>query len=207
MVAAGDRLPLEQLLQHPRLWRGRSATVAAVLPTGFPLLDEALPGGGWPRSGLVEVLAPRQGMGALQLWLPALATLTAAAEARWSAFIAPPFDLFAPALSVAGVRLDRLLLVRRGALEWSVETALQSGGCDAVLAWAPALLPAALRRFALAAEQGRALGVLFRPAEAGEQASPAVLRIGLQASPAGLRLQFLKRRGGGAPVLELPWPA
>lgn len=195
---------LEELLQHPQLWRGSGASSEPVLPSGFAALDAVLPGGGWPASGLVEILSPRVGQGALQLWLPLLARLTTPPAARWSAFIAPPFELFAPALAAGGVNLAQLLIVRSGPPLWSTEQALASGACDLVLAWLPTAQTPELRRLALAAGQGRALGVLFRPAEAGEQSSPAVLRLGLLPSPAGLRLQFLKRRGAGADSLELP---
>ena len=49
------------------IWRGgRPASPApAAIPTGFPALDAALPGGGWPLGALTEVLEERQGIGAL----------------------------------------------------------------------------------------------------------------------------------------------
>ena len=40
------------------VWRGTEVGAAAgrALPTGFEVLDAALPGGGWPTQGLSEVL-------------------------------------------------------------------------------------------------------------------------------------------------------
>ena len=47
---------LARLLEHPAIWRGRSAARAESLPTGFGAIDSCLPGGGWPRTGLIEIL-------------------------------------------------------------------------------------------------------------------------------------------------------
>jgi len=97
LVPAGDSLAdrsvadrsvteLARLLEHPAIWRGRSAarapplgisslapaggsladrSVAArseVLPTGYAAFDACLPGGGWPRTGLIEILVPALGL-------------------------------------------------------------------------------------------------------------------------------------------------
>jgi len=186
---------LTQLLQHPALWRGRSVAPLATLATGFAALDAVLPGGGWPRNGLIEILTARQGLGELQLWLPALAALTCAADPRWCAFVDPPFQLFAPAFAAAGVALDRLLVLQPPEPLWSTEQALRSGACDLVLAWAAQAPARDLRRLVLAAEQGRSAAVLFRPAQAERESSPAALRLVVQARPQGLRLRIVKSRG------------
>lgn len=198
---------LQQLLQHPALWRGRSVAPLPVMPTGFAALDQALPGGGWPQRGLTEVLTARQGLGELRLWLPALARLSTAGAARWCAFIAPPFQLFAPALAAAGVRLDRLLIVHPPQPLWATEQALRSGACDLVLSWVVQADLPQLRRLTLATEQGLSAGVLFRPARAERDASPAMLRLGVQARPGGLRLRLFKSRGAPQSLVDLPLPA
>lgn len=68
----------ELLCKVRQHWRGgRPASPGpAAIPTGFPALDAALPGGGWPLGALMEVLEERQGIGALSLFLPALAHLS-----------------------------------------------------------------------------------------------------------------------------------
>ncbi len=67
----------DDLLRHPGLWRAREQTGAtaesAALPTGYAALDRCLPGGGWPRQGLIEILVDRCGIGELSLLMPALA--------------------------------------------------------------------------------------------------------------------------------------
>ena len=81
---------IEQLLQQnsARLWRARepgsgaASTAPAGLPTGYVALDRCLPGGGWPRQGLIEILSDQRGIGEVRLLLPALAALCRDANAQ-----------------------------------------------------------------------------------------------------------------------------
>jgi hypothetical protein len=68
-------LTLAQVLDRPDVWRGDTLARAPLpgVPTGFAELDRELPGGGWPRGGLTEILPLRRGIGELSLLLPALA--------------------------------------------------------------------------------------------------------------------------------------
>lgn len=205
MPDAATPSQLEQLLQHPALWRGRSAAVHEIWASGFAALDQALPGGGWPRTGLIELLIPRHGLGELRLWMPLLATLTQSVVARWCAFVAPPFELFAPAYAARGVRLDKLLIVRAPQPLWALEQTLLSGACDLSFCWLERAQPRDLRRLTLATEQGRTPAVIFRPLTAERESSPAALRIAIEAGPeeTGLRLRFIKSRGGKRGVVDL----
>ena len=202
---AGDP-KLARLLEHPALWRGSSAAQRPGLSTGFAALDEQLPGKGWPRSGLIEILVARFGSGELSLLLPALASLTRAHCARWCVWVAPPLMPFAPALASQGVVLDRVAVVSGAHPLWAFEQALGSGACDAALAWARRPLPREIRRLQLAAERGRTLGVLFRPRRVARQPSAAVLRLGLEPSGAGVRVSLLKGRSVRRGAVDLPWP-
>jgi len=195
---------LARLLEHPAIWRGRSAAQAVGLPTGFAALDEQLPAKGWPRAGLIEILVPRFGSGELYLVLPALAALTRAAAARWCVWVAPPLMPFAPALVAQGIELDRIAVVGGTRPLWALEQTLGSGACDAVLAWAREPKARELRRLQLAAERGGTLGVLFRPRRAAREASPAMLRLSLERLAPGLRITLLKGRGARRGVIELP---
>jgi hypothetical protein len=208
---SGTSQQLEQLLAHPSVWRGRSRAAVQTLSTGFPALDAALPGGGWPCHGLVEILTPAPGVGELYLLLPALAALSRLAPARWCAWISPPHEPFAPALEAHGVALDRMLVVRTHLPLWAQEQALRSGASAMVLAWLPRASPRAIRRLQLAAEQGRALGVLYRSQRFADVASPAMLRVmlepRLEAGRHGARLSLLKSRGGSREPVDLEWSA
>jgi len=187
---------IARLLEHPAIWRGRSANAQAQgLATGFAALDERLPGRGWPRSGLIEILVSRFGSGELSVLLPGLAALTRAAAARWCVWVAPPLMPFAPALAASGVVLDRVAVVGGARALWAFEQTLGSGACDAVLAWARAPRPRDIRRLQLAAERGRTLGVLFRPRRAAGESSSALLRLALEPAAGGVRITLLKARG------------
>src|SRR5512147_2521879 len=197
---------LDSVLQHPGIWRGDQLAQMGeeALPTGFGELDEQLPGGGWPRGALTEILLEREGIGELRLLLSALARVSAKCD--WRVWVAPPHVPYAPALSVAGVNLKHLLVAQpqsAGDAWWTAEQALRSGACSAVLAWLGSPDERRMRRLQLGAESGRAWGVLFRSASAAQERSTAALRLRLEATSSGLAVHILKRRGGqvSRPVL------
>jgi hypothetical protein len=218
---------LARLLEHPAIWRGRSAARTEAISTGFDALDECLPGRGWPRSGLTEILIPRLGVGELYLLMPALASLTSRPAARWCVWVTPPLDPFAPALAAHGMILERVLVARAGTSMWAFEQSLGSGACDVAMAWARCLRARQrasdlglqgwradssdpmstreIRRLQLAAERGRTLGILFRSQSAARESSPAILRMAVEPLPGGARVTLLKSRGGRNGSIEIAW--
>jgi cell division inhibitor SulA/protein ImuA len=220
-------ISVEQLLQQnsARLWRARetgssaTAAVPAGLPTGYAALDRCLPGAGWPRQGLIEILSDQRGIGELRLLLPALAALCrdegAADEVYpsphdrdsggWIAWVSPPYRPYAPSLAAWGIDVGRMLVVNgAGATEWVMDQALRSESCSAVLGWANPRDPHALRRLQLAAEASRSLAVLYRPLQAGLTPSPAVLRLALPGGGTeGLQVRIVKSRGGRPATVNL----
>jgi len=219
---------VEELLRnHPtRLWRAReqgstSSAMPAGLPTGYPALDRCLPGQGWPRQGLIEILSDQRGIGELRLLMPALARLcarprtttvrgkaapVATRSGGWVAWVSPPYTPYAPALAAWGIDLARMLVVHgAGATEWAMDQALRSEACSAVLGWTNPRDPQALRRLQLAAEQSHSLAVLFRPLQAALTPSPAVLRLALlgDGPDKGLQVRLLKSRGGRPATVRL----
>jgi protein ImuA len=205
---------LADVLARADIWRG-DRCVSAPLPvvaSGFAELDAELPGGGWQRGALIELMADGSGLGEVSLLLPALRAVRE--EGGWSLLVAPPHPLHAPAWAAAGADLSRLAVVspasERDAL-WAMEQALASGAPGLVLGWAAYADARALRRLQVAAAGGNALALLFRPLRAIREASPAPLRLALAAGFEGrLSVQILKRRGPplAAPLdLALPRPA
>lgn len=194
---------LAQVLERSDIRRGDAFAVAPAptLASGFPALDAELPGGGWPRGDLTELLAEHEGIGELGLLLPVLAALTTAGQTV--VLVAPPHCAHAPAWAAAGIRLDCLRLVfprrPRDAL-WAGVEALRCGGVAASLLWLDSLfrgqLPAnSLRRLQVAAGEGGGAAFCFRPPQLAAAASPAPLRLQLQPEGKRLRVQLLKRRG------------
>jgi hypothetical protein len=204
---------LAEILVRPDIWRGVLA--CAPLPavsSGFAALDAELPGGGWPRGALAELLVDGAGQGEMSLLIPALANVRE--TGGWSLLVAPPYPLHAPAWMAAGVDLARLAVVspasERDAL-WAMEQALASGAPRAVVGWASHADARALRRLQVAAVAGGALAFLYRPVRAAATASAAPLRLRLTGTgEGGLSVHILKRRGPPAtgPVsLALSRPA
>lgn len=188
---------LAELLQRADLWRGGrlAGATAPVVASGFGALDAALPGGGWPCGELTELLSRESGIGELALLLPMLAALDR--EAGWIALVAPPWQPHAPAWQGAGVALERLLVVEAAATDaaWACEHLLASGALAALLAWLPASDARSLRRLQLAAHGRRTLAFVFRPQEVAGSASPAPLRLVLNAGEDALAVELIKRRG------------
>jgi protein ImuA len=187
-----------ELDQHPGIWRGSelARTGCPGIASGFAVLDAELPGGGWPRGVLTEILPQHEGIGELRILGPALAQLSS--QGKFIAWIAPPYLPYAPALAAAGIALERIVIVKTTKDSdslWATEQALRSTACGGVLAWPRDICYAQLRRLQLAAEGGRCLAVLFRPPQAAREPSPAALRIALATSAGGLALSILKRRG------------
>lgn len=194
---------LAEVLARSDIRRGNAFAVAPAptFATGFAQLDAELPGGGWPRGDLTELLSEQTGIGELGLLLPALAALTSAGQTV--VLVAPPHQAHAPAWAAAGIRLDclRLVFPRRpcDAL-WAGVEALRCGGVAATLLWLdgllrPALPANSLRRLHVAAGEGGGGAFCFRPARRAIEASPAPLRLQLQGAGRQLRVNLLKRRG------------
>jgi hypothetical protein len=185
------------------------------VPTGFAALDAELPGGGWPRGAVVEMMVRHDGIGEMALLMPAL-TMMATKAANWVVCVAPPMLPFAP--GVAGAAISRLMVVHACGDDaaWACARALDTEGVGVLLAWLPNSRAATLRRLQLLAEHSEALVFVFRPCVCARQASPAPLRLmveankfysdGVSPAPTGecesLAIHLLKRRGAGrvAPV-------
>ncbi|WP_246181619.1 translesion DNA synthesis-associated protein ImuA [Dechloromonas hortensis] len=202
---------LADVLARGDVWRGD--TLASLpenaIPSGHPELDAELPGGGWPRGNLTEILVDRSGFGEMSLLLPALASLSTAGG--WLALVAPPWLPHAPAWAAAGVALERLVVLPAGKqTAWSVEQLLACGGFAGVLAWPEAGIDArALRRLQVAAEGRPVFACLWRSTAAAASPSPAPLRLEMAAAENSLSVRILKRRGRPAaqPLhLSLPRP-
>ena len=207
---------LRQLLSSAELWRARDlpsharAGQSAGLPTGFDRLDRLLPGQGWPRAALCEILCDSAGIGELGLVAPGLARLSRE-QARWITWINPPFMPHAPALAAAGIDVGKVLLIRTGPADssgrdalWAFEQALESGACSAVLAWLDErrLRIPDLRRLHLRAQQGCAWAVLFRPGLASRNPSAAELRLRIRAAAPSAEALGLPRCGAPLTLRE-----
>ncbi|WP_280151048.1 translesion DNA synthesis-associated protein ImuA [Piscinibacter sp. XHJ-5] len=195
---------------HPALWLGHQLgrhTDQAV-SSGFAALDAQLPGGGWPRRVLSELLLPHPGIGEIRLLGASLAAIQQAG--RLVMMFDPPHALSGWALSQLGLEVAQLLVVHTRCKVvagsdslWALEQALKSGHVGAVVAWLPPRLRAErLRRLQLAAQAHDGPAFVFREMAAQQRPTAAPLRLALRAGGADtLQLRLLKRRG---PPLDTP---
>ena len=187
---------LQQLTQLCNLNR-EGVAPPAIEASGFQELDAALPNGGWQSGTIVELMPAEIGIGELRLLMPALARITH--SDRHVALVSPPYIPFAPALSNHGVRLERLLVIRAEKnmdMLWAMEQTLRCKSFGAVVGWPESIRDRDVRRLQLAAEAGRSTGFLYRSPAAAREASPAAMRLRLQANQQGILIDVLKCRGG-----------
>ena len=181
----------------PDVWHGHQARRdIPVQSSGHEKLDRHLPGQGWPLGALTELLTETAGSGEFSLLLPTLAAITS--ERRWVMLLDPPWLPYPPAMHGHGVALDRVMLIRTRSRKeslWACEQALRGVRGGAVLAWQDDPGFAHLRRLQLAAKAGHKAAFLFRSVAAARQASPAALRLLVQAHENGMHISILKCRG------------
>ncbi len=188
--------PVASSLTHA-VWRAdqMGSYQAAVSATGYRMLDNELPNGGWPSATLIELLLPQPGVGEMHLLRPALAAI---AHNRRIALVQPPHLPQIAAWSAWGMAPERLLWINTARTVdalWSAEQILRNGSCGALLFWQPQIRSEALRRLHLAAQGSTTFFWMLRPFSAGQNASPAPLRLGLLPAQGGVDIDFVKRRG------------
>ncbi|KVX69095.1 recombinase RecA [Burkholderia stagnalis] len=181
---------------HPALWRGSQLGRAAgvTVDTGYPALSAQLPGGGWPRGCLIELLTQQPGIGEVRLLAPALGKL----GNRPIVMLKPPQTPNAQGLAYVGVPLDKVMLLEPKTTAdalWSAEQILKAGTCGALLLWQQHARGESLRRLQVAAKSGDTLMILFRPLVAAADPSPAELRLALRPAANGVQVEVVKRKG------------
>jgi hypothetical protein len=149
-----------------QVWRAnewdQGSTPAECVPTGFATLDHELPGGGWPRGQLVELLVENPGLGELGLLLPALAgaartgrscvwvlpcrsgasaagTADTAEDTGTAAEAAQALP-YAPVLVEAGLDLAQHIFVKpltARESSWALEQSLRTAHLGALIGWLP----------------------------------------------------------------------
>jgi hypothetical protein len=209
-----------------QVWRGNEwaqagTTAADCAPTGFAALDQELPGQGWPRGQLVELLVENPGVGELGLLLPALAG--AARTGRSCVWVLPCKSgtgpaaeaatgqtlPYAPVLVEAGLDLAQQIFVKpltARESSWALEQSLRTAHLGALIGWLPDTSGPSdadfrsLRRLHLLAQRHRSLVFVLRSARHAHAPSPAALRLRLHNDGGHLQVQILKRRG--RPLLE-----
>ncbi|CAB3733360.1 hypothetical protein LMG22037_05791 [Paraburkholderia phenoliruptrix] len=181
---------------HPDLWKGNQLArpAARVVHCGDKLLAAELPGGGWPRGALTDLLVQQTGCGELRLLRPAFERL----GSRPVMLLQPPHNVQPTAFAWWGLDPSNLMIVKAPKTAdalWAAEQILRAGTCGALVFWQQHVRPESVRRLHLAAQTSESLFFMVRPLATTRDASPAPLRLAIRAAKGGVDVQFLKRRG------------
>jgi hypothetical protein len=202
---------------------------SSVITSGLEVLDRLLPDAGFRAGTLIEWLAEKGSADQLAL----LAARSALGEDRVLIVIDDEETLYPPAAAALGIDLKRLILVRPGKIArrgtrgsqaetakrpaatrvettsvetlWALEQALASRGVAVTFCRLEKLSARVFRRLQLAAERGKGLGFLIRPATARGEPSWSDVRLGIETLSEGdsssarrWRVEVLRCRRGAA---------
>ncbi len=164
----------------------------------------SLPDLGVQPGGIIEWLAAREGAGSVSAALQIMSR-SSADRGMW-AIIDPARECYVPALSGWGIDPSRILVLRPETLQeacWAIEQCLRCPGVSATWARVDQKIPERVhRRWQLAAEEGRGVGLFFRPVSARREPVWADLRLLVTPQARGngdtrrMNIEVLYRRGG-----------
>lgn len=191
-------LPLPAAVEAA-VWRANELGQAkqSIVSSGWASLDSELPGGGWPRAAVTEVLATQPSVLEWRLLSPALRQVVAAGGQV--VVIGPARHPHLPGLLHEGLDERQLVWVRAEAPSermWVTEQLIRSNAAGAIVAWLPQARQEQLRRLQVGALGCEGLIFLCRPTSARHEASASPLRVhasvGLDWE---LKVNVFKRRG------------
>ena len=167
-----------------------------VTESGCAVLDDMLPGGGWPKGGVVELIVPDGHAEAIDLVIPSLRRLSQ--QGRWITLVTPPLPSRAAVFTDRDINANHVLQVNphpgRSGL-WTVESMLRTGDSAAILAWPGCDTELMDKRLQKAAEHGRTLCVLFRYESLATHPSGVDVRLNVEVSEGGRAVYRVNSRG------------
>ncbi|WP_371185247.1 translesion DNA synthesis-associated protein ImuA [Thalassotalea maritima] len=188
---------IERLKEKQLLWSAKKEPLLAtdLQSTGYVELDRQL-GGGFVKSGVIELISPR-GIGELRLLMP---LWQQAQNEQLLVYINSPGILNAGLLEQAGIDLERILSIHvdeHHQAMWAAEQCLKSGCCSDVLLWhEQAIQIHQLKRLQMAAEEGGCRQLILRTSKQDNIALPVDLSLSLFAHRQGLQVVINKRKRG-----------
>ncbi|KQP22125.1 translesion DNA synthesis-associated protein ImuA [Pseudorhodoferax sp. Leaf267] len=198
-AANEDRLQLAPHIAEA-VWRGNELghqVAAEALSSGWEALDAELPGGGWPRRAVTEILAAQPSVVEWRLLSPGLRQVVQ--SGGQIVVIGPPRHPHLPGLQHMGLSERQFVWIQADAPAerlWTTEQLIKSNAAGAVIAWLPKVRADQLRRLQVCALACDGLVFLCRPEAARHEASAAPLRVQAAAGEDwDLSVHLLKRRG------------
>lgn len=195
-IAAPPPAPPPQRLD---VWRADDLQPigASTTASGWSELDAELPGRGWPRCCLVDVLGAQPSTAEFRLLGHALKSVSD--SDGQVVLVGPPKSVHAPGICQLGLDPRQVIWLEAQQPSerlWVTEQLIRANAGGAVLAWLPQARADQIRRLQVAAQSTDGLFFTWRPDAARHEASAAPLRVLVSlAGPWTLEVHLLKRRG------------
>lgn len=187
------------------VWRGSElgSQVTETVPSGWGALDAQLPGGGWPRRSLTEVLASQPAVCEWRLLGGVLGQVASAGGQV--VLVGPPKPPHLPGLLHVGISAAQVIWVQAQTPAerlWVTEQMIKSDAAGAIVAWLPQARHEQIRRLQVCALACKAPVFLCRPEAARHDSSAAPLRLHTTFRlDWELEVDIFKRRG---PAMDAP---
>lgn len=181
------------------VWRGDElgSHVVDTVPSGWPALDQELPGSGWPRRSMTEVLTAQPSVLEWRILSPGLKPIVD--EGGQVVVVGPPRHPHLPGLLHMGLSDKQFIWIQADSPAerlWTTEQLIKSNSVGAIISWLPKVRPEQLRRLQVCAQSCEAPVFLCRPESAQYESSAAPLRVHASASQDWeLKVHILKRKG------------
>ena len=137
------------------------------IASGCAAMDRYLPGGGYARGSMLELLRSHSGSGITSIAL--MIARQAIVEGKYLVLVDPQRQFYPPALKSLGIPMERVIALQpsnHADAIWGLAQVLRCTAVGAVIAEVGTLEDRVARKLQLAAEQGGGLGVFIRDARA-----------------------------------------
>jgi len=137
------------------------------ISSGCAAMDRHLPGGGYARGSMLELLRSHSGAGVTSIAL--MIARQAIVEGKYLVLVDPQRQFYPPALKSLGIPMERVISLQpsnHADAIWGLAQVLRCSAVGAVIAEVGMLEDRVARKLQLAAEQGGGLGVFIRDARA-----------------------------------------
>ena len=136
--------------------------------TGLPQLDDALPGGGWPCAGLVDIVSIKFFEGVMPFLMPLMSEETHLDNKI--ILFDPPYVPYHESISNKGIDFNNIIIVkpnnsiknRKNIIYDLFKQGLDLDDCNVVIMWADRLSFQISRQFNLIAKSNNTLAIIIR---------------------------------------------
>jgi protein ImuA len=137
------------------------------ISSGCSAMDRCLPGGGYARGSMLELLRSHSGSGVTSIAL--MIARQAVVEGKYLVLVDPQRQFYPPAMMSLGIPMDRVIALQpsnHADAIWGLAQVLRCTAVGAVIAEVGTFEDRVARKLQLAAEQGGGLGIFIRDANA-----------------------------------------